>query len=290
MVPLLIFGFGIGCVYALVGAGFSLVFKTTGIVNFAQGSFVTLGALGAYAVLAEGVPYAIAVLAGVGLAVAGGLILWYVVLTPLIMRDAPGYAPNIATLVYLAVVTDLMLLWQGANPNLLPVWAPQTQFHVLGANVSIMYLYVVLAAAVLLGGLGIVLRATRLGIGMRACAVDRETSQLLGLSPRLLGGMAMGLMAGIGGVGGVLIGSLQYAANDSGVTFGRYGFVAAVAGGFGSLPGAVIAGVLLGILQELLARYVSSDFSDAFALILLLCILVVRPGGLMGARIRFMSR
>jgi len=155
--------------------------------------------------------------------------------------------------------------------------------QVPGGGVAGQYVFVIGATVIVLLGLAAFLRWSTLGRSMRACAASRDTSALLGISPERIGGLAMVATGALGGLGGILITPAQYTSWDAALVYGVFGFVAAVIGGFGSLPGALVGGVLVGLVQAFTGRYISASYETVIAFGLLLVILAVRPQGIVGA-------
>lgn len=277
-------GIATGCVYALVALGFSLIYRTTGIVNFAQGGYVMLGGMGTYFGLSVlGLPYPLAALTGIAIATATGLVLWTFVVQPLWRRRAPSYVVVLATLVFVALVSDVVAKTLGTNPQTLPEWLPGFHLAFGGSGISGQYLWVVLVSLALIGASGAVLRWSTLGKQMRACAANRETSELLGINPEFVGLIAVVGTALLGGIGGVVNAPAQFTSFQAALVYGIYGFVAAVLGGFGSLWGALAGGILVGLLQAYVGRYVSTTYETFIAFGVLLVFLALRPQGILGS-------
>jgi branched-chain amino acid transport system permease protein len=175
-----------------------------------------------------------------------------------------------------------MQLALGPVPQTLPAWAPGFALIVGDSRIDGQYLIVVVAALLLMFGFSLVLRYTSLGRAMRACAASRETSELLGIAPERVGLIAFATTAALGGLGGALIAPAQFTSADAGLSYGIFGFVAAVLGGFGSMPGALVGGLVLGLVNAFVGRYVSSSYQTAISFALLLVLLVIRPQGLVG--------
>jgi branched-chain amino acid transport system permease protein len=277
-------GIATGCVYALVALGFSLIYRTTGIVNFAQGGYVMLGGMGTYYCLSIlGWPYPLAALGGIAIATATGLVLWTFVVQPLWRRRAPSYVVVLATLVFVALVSDVVAKTLGTNPESLPEWLPGFHLSFGDSGLSGQYVWVVAISLALIAGMGAILRWTMLGKQMRACAASRDTSELLGINPELVGAIAVVGTAVLGGIGGVVNAPAQFTSFQAALVYGIYGFVAAVLGGFGSLWGALAGGVLVGLLQAFVGRYVSTTYETFIAFGVLLIFLAVRPQGIFGS-------
>ena len=280
---ILLVGVATGCVYALVAAGYSLVYRTTGIVNFAQGSFVMVGGMTAYWMLQlVHLPYPLAIVGGIVCAIVTGLIFWTLVILPLWRVGAAGFVVTLSTLVFAALVQDVVQHWLGTFPQTLPEWIPGVRLQLGGAGITAQYVLVFVVAVILLALTAAFLRWSIFGKRMRACAASRDTSRLLGISPERTGALALAFTAGLGGLGGVLITPAQFTSFDAGNTYGIFGFVAAVLGGFGSLWGGLLGGALFGLLLALIGRYISTDYLTFIAFALLLVLLAVRPQGIFG--------
>jgi len=284
MLALIISGIVIGCIYALIAAGYAIVYRTTGVLNFAQGSFVMLsGMTCAWLISTENWSYPLAALGGLVLTIAAGAAIWLLLMAPMLIRRLGVGLAVIATLVASYALTDAVLLWQGPNPQSLPAIQPTFQFTVGGTRVSSGQVYVIVGMALILVLLSAFLKYTPLGRATRASAADHETAQLLGISPVRVGGYAMCIAAAVGALGGLLITPIQFTSASGATSLALYGFVAAVLGGFGRLSGGVIGGLVIGVLQELVSRYISTAYSDAITFGVLIAVLLLRPQGLLGA-------
>jgi branched-chain amino acid transport system permease protein len=285
MTLIIAIGIATGCVYALVAVGYSLVYRTTAVVNFAQGSYVMIGGFSTYWFYSVAkLPYPVAVLAGVLAATATGVILWIFVVLPLWRRRSPSYVVLLATIIFGAIVGTAALIALGPMPQTLPPWFPGFALDFQGNHIDGQYLVVALATIALMVGFSAVLQFTTLGRAMRACAASRDTSQLVGVSPERVGLIAFAVTAMLGGLGGAMITPAQFTSADAGLAYGVFGFVAAVLGGFGSLPGALLGGLLLGLVNALVGRYVSSSYQTVISFAILLTLLAVRPQGLIGSQ------
>jgi branched-chain amino acid transport system permease protein len=277
-------GIATGCVYALVGIGFSLIYRTTGIVNFAQGVFVALGGMSAYWMASvKQVPYALALIAAVLLSALAGLALWVLVVLPLWRRGAEQVSVLMATLVAAALATALLQKWLGSQPRTLPEWISGLRLKVPGGSITGQYALVVIATLVLVAVLAAFLRWSTLGRSMRACAASRETAALLGISAERIGALAMMLSAALGGLGGIMIAPAQYTSTDATV-YGIFGFVAAVLGGFGTLSGPLIGGIAVGLVQSFIGRYGNVEYETLTVFGLLLVLMTFRPQGILGSK------
>jgi branched-chain amino acid transport system permease protein len=271
-----------GSVYALIALGFCLVQNATGIVNFAQGDFVMLGGLMAVTLLkAWGLPMplafvsAMAFTALVGVALEGG---------PL--RRARNREVLVLVMITVGASISLrgasMLAW-GKNVHTLPAMGGDTPFIVWSAAVLPQTLWVIGISLGVLVLLYLFYRHTLVGKAMRAVADNPYGAALVGISVRKLVALAFAMAGAVGALAGVLITPLTSMSYSTGLMLGLKGFAGAILGGYGSTLGAVVGGYLLGLLESLGAGFVSSAYKDAFAFLILLGILFVRPAGLFGS-------
>jgi branched-chain amino acid transport system permease protein len=283
MIVTLAVGIATGFVYALVAMGYSLVYRTTGVVNFTAGSYVVLGGLGTWWLLSQAhFPYGLAVFGGIILAGAVAGVFWTLVVIPLWRRGSPAYVVLLSTVIggaILAPLTDLLITPQAEE---LPPWVSGFTLHISGSDISGQYVFVVVAGLAMVTGVSLFLRKTILGKQLRACGASRETSRLLGINPGLAGGIIMVITGLIGGLAGALITPAQSSEASMGLTFGVFGFVAAAFGGLDSVAGAFIGGILLGTGQAFIDRYYTPNYDEVIVFALLVVVLVLRPSGLFG--------
>jgi len=279
-------GLATGFVYAIVAVGYSLIYRTTGIVNFAQGAFVMAGAMAAYWFYeVRGLPYALAIILGVVVAGAVGAVLWGSIVLPLWRRDSAPYVVILATLVFGDLVANLTGETISNDPQTLPAWISGFRVDIAGASIDGQYVLVILVALASIVATAVALNRTSLGKAMRACASNARTSQLLGIAPVRVGALAMIGTACLAGLAGAAYAPARYIDYGSALTYGIYGFVAAIIGGFGSLWGALAGGIVLGILTALTGRYISTDYQQVIAFGVLIVFLVSRPQGILGGRL-----
>lgn len=283
MIVTLAVGIATGFVYALVAMCYSLVYRTTGVVNFTAGSYVVLGGLGTWWLLNQAhFPYGLAVVGGLALAGAIAGVFWTLVVIPLWRRDSPAYVVLLSTVIggaILAPLTELLITPQAEE---LPPWVSGFIVHISGSDISGQYVFVVATGLAMLAGVSLLLRKTMLGKQLRACGASRETSRLLGVRPELAGGIIMVITGLIGGLAGALITPAQSSEASMGLTFGIFGFVAAAFGGLDSIVGAFIGGILLGIGQAFIDRYYTPNYDQVIVFALLVAVLILRPSGLLG--------
>ena len=284
MLEVLTIGLSLGCVYALVALGFSLVYRTTGVLSFAQGAFVMIGGMvGSWVVDDLGLPLGVGVLAGTAAGGLAGLVLAVFVVIPLWRRNAGPFIVILGTLVFLVVCENLTLNLLGSQPRSLPRLTPGLELRVAGQAIDGQVLWVLLATAAIGGGLYLLLMRTRYGAAMRACAVDQRTSRLLGISPTRVAIGALVLTATIGALAGALISPIQLSSYTAAQAYNVKGFLAAVLGGLGDVRGAIVGGLVVGLTEATIAVYVSSTYLDLILLGILLGVLLLRPRGVIPA-------
>lgn len=269
-----------GSVYALLGVGISLSYKTTGVINFAHGDIAIVGAYVAFALVGAGASVGVGVLGGTA---AGGLtaaVVERLVLRPLYGR--PVLAALLVTVgIAVALEASIQLVW-GSLPHTLPTLASSSSWHLSSISFSPSDLSVLLVAIAASLAIVILVERTRMGRGMRACAQDSEVASLLGVSPTRLYFAAFAIAGTLAGLSGVLIAPSIGLTPDRGLSLTVLGFAAAVLGGLGSLPGAIVGGILLAVLQNLAAVYGSPTYASAVAYAVLALVLLIRVRGILG--------
>lgn len=276
----ILLGLAIGCIYALIALGFSNVHRTTGVVNLAQGGFVMAGGMTGAWLYSLGVPFILTLIGALIVCALLGLLLGGAVVVPLWRRRAPGFVVILATLVVLLMLENAYLHIFGSRPRSLPAWTEGRLS--IGVAVPLQYLWVIGGTVLLVVGFRVFLGRTLLGKAMQACAIDRDVSSLLGIPPEAIGVLSFVIAAVLGGIAGLLIAPLQYTAFNIGINFGIKGFVAAILGGLGSIEGALVGGIALGLIEVSTALYISTRYEDAIVFAVLLLVIALRPRGLMG--------
>jgi branched-chain amino acid transport system permease protein len=270
-------GLVVGGVYALIGLGFVIVYGVTRIVNFAQGEFVTLGALLVVSLHARGLGLGPALVLAV-VAVAGlGAVLWRVAIHPL--RGGPALAVLILTIgASIALRGGALIAW-GTDPFALPPFSAGPPLRLGGAVVPRQGAWVLAVGALVFGGLWLFFNRTYLGTAVRACAVSPRGARLMGIRVDRLHLLAFALSGAVGATAGAVIAPITYATYDMGLTLGLKGFVAAVLGGLVSPSGAIAGGFLLGVVESLAAGVISSGYKDAVAFVILIAVCLAQVAG-----------
>jgi len=281
----LISGVTLGTIYGMIALGFTLIHNATGIVNFAQGEFVTLGALVAISGSAAGLPMPLAALLAVAAVTLVGAGLEWGAIRP--ARNA-----SVITLIIITIGASIllrgvaMLLW---GPDALPLRAFSGENPIVLWKASLLpqHLWVLGIVLITMVALWLLGEKTQVGKAMRACSVNREAARLAGIPAERMVRLSFALSATLGGLAGVIVAPLSMAQYNMGIMLGLKGFAAAILGGMGNPMGAVLGGVLLGTLESLGAGLSPSDWAkyrEAIAFAIMLLVLLAKPTGLLGRR------
>ena len=280
MINTLLIGLSLGCIYGFVAMGFALVYRTTGVMNFAQGAFVMLGGVGAgYSAQSWGWSWGASALFGVGLSALAGLILAVGVVLPLWSRKASTFVTILGTLLFLVAAENIVLNVMGSDPFAVDR-VIDSKVSVLGVNIDAQVIVIVGVTIVIAIALDLCLTRTRWGLAMRAVSTDQKTARLLGVNPRTVAVLAFVLTAVIAGIGGLLIAPLQLAAWNVAQAYNIKGFIAAVLGGLIDIRAALIGGIVVGLGEALIGTYLSTTYLEIFLLGVLLLLLFLKPTGL----------
>ncbi len=289
-----------GSVYALVALGYTMVYGILGLINFAHGEVVMIGAMLALsaltALLGLGVPPLLALPLSLGLAMLGCMALGYsierVAYRPL--RHAPRLAPLITAIGVSIVLQNLAMMIWGREYHAFPQLIANTSHTFGGAIVNDIQIIIFVMALAIMAGLMVVVHRTRLGRAMRAVAENQHAAQLMGVDINRVISITFMLGSALAAIAGLMV-SANYgmAHYYMGFMLGLKAFTAAVLGGIGNLRGAVLGGLLLGLIESLGAGYIGdltggflgSNYQDVFAFFVLIAVLVFRPSGLLGERI-----
>lgn len=277
-------GLALGSIYALVAIGFAMIFNASGILNFAQGAFVMVGGMLTYVLVGRGGLFlGIGILLAIIAAGIIGLATERLTIRPLWVRNAPLYAMMMALFGVQIVLENGALLLVGSQAYGYPAFSSGGPLTLFGSAISYQILWIFAVTALLMLGLNLLFRRTMLGKAMRASAVNREAAMLMGVDVNRMLTYAFIGSALLGAIGGALIAPQQFTAFNVGLPYALKGFAAAILGGFGNLTGAVVGGLLLGIIEALAIGFISSKFSDVIIFTLLIVLLLVRPSGLFGS-------
>ena len=281
IIQFLLTGITIGTIYGMVGLGFNIIYNATGIINFAQGEFVMLGGM---FMIWFTMMLKIPMIAGFFLAVVAVTIIGGIFER---LAIYPLKKPSVLILIMITLAGSIILkgsamLFWGKETYTLPHFSGEEPFFLFGATILPQTLWVLAIMGVVVIILAIFFNFTMLGKAMRACAVNPTAASLVGISVKKMVLLSFALSAALGAIAGIIISPIALMEYDRGAILALKGFAAAVLGGLGNGAGAVVAGLLIGILESLGAGLISSGYKDAIALFVLLLVLFVKPSGLFG--------
>lgn len=282
VVQLILAGFAMGAVYALVALGYTLIWNAVGVVNFAQGELVMLGAFIAVGTLANllHLPLALNLLGTLGAMAVFGVAMATFVYRP--VRNAPQLSAIVATLGLSMLLQNVVVLIWGPEPLSFAGPLGTMTITVLGAKIYAQYLLILATLLLLMAAQEGMFRFTSIGRAMRATAQDAEAARLMGIRTDRIVAIIFAYAAMLAGLAGWLLSPLFYVSADMGGRVSLDAFAACILGGFGSIPGALIGGLLLGLIESLGSFYISSEYIDVIAFGILFAMLVIRPEGLFG--------
>ena len=283
LLQFLVVGLKNGAIYALVALGFTIVFASTGVINFAQGEFYMLGGMFTVLVLNTlGAPLGVAAVLGVILTTLAGIIFELLAIRP--RKDGDPLALIIITIGGSILLQSLARHAMGSDELPLAAFTEGPSILVFGATIERQTLWDWPMISVPVIGLTILYRYTAFGRAMRACAIDRTGARLMGISATRMVTASFALAATLGAMAGVAVAPLTQTAFNAGASVGVKGFAAAILGGLGNPVAAVVGGLLLGVIESMSIAFISSALKDAIALVVLLAVLFIRPQGLLGRR------
>jgi branched-chain amino acid transport system permease protein len=273
-------GLTIGAIYALVALGFTLIYNASDVINFAQGEFVMLGGMVTVFAAAAGAPLPLAAAAAIVIAVLVGVALHKLAIQP--ARGASAVTLIIITIGASILLRGLAAIGFDKRFHSLPGLLGTDPWLIGGASVLPQTLLVLAGAALIVAGLWLFLARTLAGKAMLATAANPTAAKLVGINTDRMIGLSFALSAAIGAVGGILVTPITLTNYDVGTLLALKGFAAAMLGGIGNPLGAVVGGLLVGLMEQLGAGYVSSAYKDAIAFLVILGVLFVMPHGLIG--------
>ncbi|MGA7809710.1 branched-chain amino acid ABC transporter permease [Bradyrhizobium sp.] len=280
ILQLLVAGIGTGSIYALIALGFNVVFKSTGAMNFAQGEWVVMGGMISALLFSAFSSIALACLGAILIVTIIGILSERLVIWPL-RRPTPLLITLIS--IGLAICSrSLVMLVLGKRPVGYPGFSQTATLTWGGVSVQTQTLWIVGLTAAFLLVTQLFFERSMMGKALRAAAADRDAAALVGVRVESTVLLSFAIAAFAGALAGAIITPLTLSSYDQGALFGFKGFSAAMLGGIGSLPGAVVGGLALGLIEAFGSFYISSDFKDAIAFAVLLVILFARPSGFLG--------
>jgi branched-chain amino acid transport system permease protein len=286
LLQLVVTGTALGCIYALIALGFVLIFKGTDTVNFAQGELMMLGACLGYLLIAlAGLSFALAAVLSIA-----GMFMFGMVLERVVIRPVLGQTQMTVVMLTIGIgyaVRGLMFMFPaiGTDTHVLEIPYRGVVWHAGGIVLSAEHGVVIVVTVVLCALLYFLFKHTKIGIAMQAASQNQLAAYYVGLPVKRLNGLIWGMSAAVATVAGILLAPITFVHVNMGF-IGLKAFPAAVIGGFGSLPGAIVGGLLLGIIEALSGFYLPEGFKDIAAYIAVLVMLMIRPSGIFGGTTR----
>lgn len=274
-------GLSTGAIYGLIGIGFSIIYNSTGIINFAQGEFVMLGGmLTLFFIAVLKLPVWAAMPCAVLVSALGGMLFERLAIRPL--RQPTPINLVIITIGGSILIRGLAMLLWGKDTHSLPPFTGDEPIAIGGATILPQHLWILAITVVIIAVNKFFFYHTISGKAMRACSYNRRAAGLVGIDVRRMVQFSFIISSAMGAVAGIIVAPLTMTAYDVGVMLGLKGFCAAIIGGMSSGVATVVGGLILGVLESLGAGLISSGYKDAIAFIILLLILFIRPQGLFG--------
>jgi branched-chain amino acid transport system permease protein len=275
-------GLALGSIYGLVALGFAVIFKATDVFNFAQGMFVVLGAyLAVTAISLLGLPFPLAILFLVIASALVGAVIHILLIQPLSGR--PMLSVIMLTIALSIVLRSVIELTYGPQGRTLATPLPMGVLVLGDVRMSYLHLWAALVSWLCMAIFGAFFRFTSVGLLMRATADGHEAAVVSGINVNAMNRVAWGIGTTLAAIGGLFLGQLQIASTEL-ESIGLLALPAVVIGGMQSIPGAIVGGLLVGVIEQMASAYISPKSSDIVIYLLLLVILMVRPWGLFGQR------
>jgi branched-chain amino acid transport system permease protein len=284
LLQLLFTGLGIGAIYALVSLGFVLLIRAAGVVNFGQGEFSMLGA---YLLVVFfnilGMPYFLGMLLAIVIMAGFGVVFAYATYWPLRFRG--GMPVIISTIGASIFLENMVLVVYGPSSVQIDGLFDAPGIQVGPVFMDSQYLSILVVATILVALQYLIFEKTLLGKKLQATSQDKEMASLLGIPVVSMIMLTFAYSAAMGGLAGMLVAPILFVSVNMAGAIALKAFAANIIGGYGSIPGAILGGLALGVVETLGAAYISVPYKDAFAFLMLLLFLMVRPQGLFGERI-----
>lgn len=279
-------GIAQGCIYGLIALGVVLIYKATETVSFAQGELMMLGAfIGLVVMTSLGFPFWLAFATAVVAMGAFGILLERLVIRPILGQPAFSIVMLTIGIGYVARGAITMVPTIGTETHTLPVPYKDQVWNLGTLVLNVEQMVIIAATVVLSGALYAVFRYSKVGVAMQAASQNQIAAYYMGIPVKRLNGLVWGLAAAVAAVAGLLLAPITFVHANMGF-IGLKAMPAAVVGGFGSLPGALVGGLIIGVVESLSGFYLPEGFKDIAAYVVVLIMLVVKPHGLFGEKLR----
>ena len=281
-VTLLVIGLSEGAILALAALGFVLIYKATGVINFAQGEFLLIGAYSFYtAFVVMQLPIVLALLVGVLVAVVVGVVVERFILRPMVGQSHISII--MVTIGLASVLSAIVQMFYGTQPRSMPPILPRGSVSILGGSVPVNRLWAIVICAVVLGLLTWFFQKSRHGVAMRAVADDQQAAMTVGISVRRVFAMSWALAAISALIAGVTLADVTTVEMNI-VNFGLLVFPVVIMGGLDSVPGTIVGGLTIGLVTQFVSGYMDPGLAEIVPYLVLVLVLLVRPYGVFGEK------
>jgi inner-membrane translocator len=279
---LLVGGIAVGCIYALIGLGYSLIYSASALMSFVQGEIFMLGAYVAYTIYVSlHIPFVLAVLLAIGIMFLFGIVLQRGMISPLLKRGAQQIHIVLATIGLSIFLKNFAMIVWGSDVKNFPSALGENPISIANISISPQQIAIVLVTIACMVGLHLFMSRTKLGTSLRAAAQDPMAAGVVGINVPLTVGIAWALAAALSAVAGILLAPIYGVYPKMGAILTTKGFAAAVLGGYGNMYGAIIGGLFFGVVETMAAGYISSSFKDIISFGVLILVLFVMPHGIL---------
>jgi len=275
----LLSGVTVGFIYTLVGLGFTVIYNSSGIINFSQGEFVMAGGMSAVFLLSAGLPLGVSFILAIMITSLVGILLYKLIA---LSKDSSQISLIILTLGYAIFLRGLAQVVFDKELHTMPSFVGDGALEIFETTITYQALAVIVVSILIVISLYLFFNKTKTGQAMMAASNNVDAAKLMGINIKKILMLNFAISAVIASIGGILLTPITSTNYEVGIMLGLKGFCAAIIGGLGTPFGAVAGGLILGILESLIAGYVSSEYKDAVAFVVLLAILFFMPGGIFG--------
>lgn len=280
-------GLHVGSIYALIALGYTMVYGIVKLINFAHGDILMMGAyFGMFSMTILKLPFGVAIIISMLICAVIGMIIDKIAYKPL--RNAPRISALITALGVSLFLENLFRVLFGAAPRRMPeVGFLKGSIEILGLRISYVTILTIGLTIICMFGLQFIVKKTKIGKAMRAVSEDKHAARLMGINVDKVISITFAIGSALGALGGVLYSVAYYRVEPlMGIMPGLKAFVAAVLGGIGIIPGAMLGGFLMGLIESLTKGYISSSWSNAIVFGILIVVLIVKPAGILGKNSR----
>lgn len=279
---LLVGGIAVGCIYALIGLGYSLIYSASGLMSFVQGEIFMLGAYVAFTIYVGcKIPFIFAVFIAIAIMFVFGMLMERSMISPLLKRGAGQIHIVIATIGLSIFLKNFAMIVWGTDVKNFPSVFGEFPYRIGVVSISPQQLVIMLVTIVCMILLHLFMNKTRMGTSLRAAAQDPMAAGVVGINVPFTVGMAWALAAVLSAIAGILLAPIYGVYPKMGAILSTKGFAAAVLGGYGNMYGAIIGGLIVGVVETMAAGYLSSSFKDIISFGVLIVVLFVMPHGIL---------